>query len=138
MLYRNSSFISFHTFFKNYSFFVTIPTFLSHKTIRHNYFSTAGLLNHNSLDMETVNEFNVITEGNASILFPKGNKVFYNNVQQFNRDVSIAAIKTWSEIYSEEKERKANRKLQQDSRNKCIIMIFFFNLFIFTLFVCSH
>ncbi|CAG8436669.1 9011_t:CDS:10 [Diversispora eburnea] len=49
--------------------------------------------------MDTVIEdFNIITEGNASILFPKDNKVFYNNVQQFNRDVSIAAIRTWKAL----------------------------------------
>ncbi|RHZ86428.1 hypothetical protein Glove_51g7 [Diversispora epigaea] len=90
---------------------------LLNKNICYKY-STLNLLNH-SFNMDTVvEEFNIITEGNASILFPKDNKVFYNNVQQFNRDVSIAAIRTWSEILSEEKERKANRKLQQDSQIK--------------------
>ncbi|CAI2193852.1 14324_t:CDS:10 [Funneliformis geosporum] len=55
-------------------------------------------------------EFSIITEGKASILFPKDNAVFYNNVQQFNRDMSVAAIRTWSEIYLEEKEKKARKK----------------------------
>ncbi|CAH1760551.1 3707_t:CDS:10 [Entrophospora sp. SA101] len=57
-----------------------------------------------------VEDYNVITEGKASILFPKNNEVFYNNVQQFNRDMSIAAIRTWNEIISEEKETKLRKK----------------------------
>lgn len=32
-------------------------------------------------------EFDNITEGAATILFPKGNQVFYNPVQEFNRDL---------------------------------------------------
>ena len=31
-----------------------------------------------------------VTEGQATILFPKTNEVFYNNVQCFNRDISTA------------------------------------------------
>lgn len=36
----------------------------------------------------------LLSEGSAKINFPKG-KVFYNPVQQFNRDLSIAVIKTF-------------------------------------------
>lgn len=45
--------------------------------------------------------FNVITEGKASILTPKGEKqdVFYNPIQQFNRDLSVTAIKAWDNLY---------------------------------------
>lgn len=38
-----------------------------------------------------------ITEGKACILFPSSNEVFYNPVQEFNRDLSIAVIKRYSE-----------------------------------------
>lgn len=34
-----------------------------------------------------------ITEGRASILFPNSNEVFYNPVQEFNRDLRWLAIK---------------------------------------------
>jgi tRNA (guanine26-N2/guanine27-N2)-dimethyltransferase len=61
-----------------------------------------------------IEDFSVITEGKASILFPKDNAVFYNKVQQFNRDMSVAAIRTWSEIFLEEKEKKA-RKTKETS-----------------------
>lgn len=43
-----------------------------------------------------------ITEGKASILFPKGNKVFYNPIQQYNRDISILGIRAWSRMFEEE------------------------------------
>ncbi|KAG5461730.1 MAG: S-adenosyl-L-methionine-dependent methyltransferase, partial [Olpidium bornovanus] len=39
-----------------------------------------------------------VTEGKAAILFPKPNEVFYNPVQEFNRDLSIAAIRTWDKL----------------------------------------
>lgn len=43
-------------------------------------------------------EFTTVTEGKATILFPK-DQVFYNPVQQFNRDLSVAAIRTYSESF---------------------------------------
>lgn len=52
-----------------------------------------------------------VTEGKATILFPKGNEVFYNPVQEFNRDMSIAAIRTWSEIYLAEKRERVEKKI---------------------------
>jgi len=42
------------------------------------------------------NGFAQVTEGKATILFPKDH-VFYNPVQQFNRDLSVAVIRAWSE-----------------------------------------
>lgn len=62
-----------------------------------------------------ITQYNTVTEGKATILFPKHNEVFYNPVQQFNRDMSIAAIRTWSEIYNNEKAERVEKKL---SRNK--------------------
>ena len=55
-------------------------------------------------------EFNEICEGKAKVLFPKGNTVFYNNVQVFNRDLSVAVIKLFSKIYKQEKEQKSANK----------------------------
>ncbi|KAF0499407.1 N2,N2-dimethylguanosine tRNA methyltransferase [Gigaspora margarita] len=77
-------------------------------------FSTSNRIRSLEKIVKMDNEFNVITEGKASILFPKNNKVFYNNVQQFNRDISIAAIKIWSKIFSEEKLNKAQQKKGSD------------------------
>jgi tRNA (guanine26-N2/guanine27-N2)-dimethyltransferase len=55
--------------------------------------------------------YNTVTEGKATILFPKTNEVFYNPVQEFNRDMSIAAIRTWSEMVAQEKRDRAEKKL---------------------------
>ena len=43
--------------------------------------------------------YSEICEGEAKALFPDAGDVFYNPVQEFNRDVSIAVIKTFGEDY---------------------------------------
>lgn len=62
--------------------------------------------------------YNTVTEGKATILFPKSNEVFYNPVQEFNRDMSIAAIRTWSEIFLQEKKDRINKKLEKAKNEK--------------------
>ncbi|QLQ82419.1 hypothetical protein HG537_0H01810 [Torulaspora globosa] len=44
-------------------------------------------------------DYNVVKEGKAEILFPKAETVFYNPVQQFNRDLSVCCIKAWDNLY---------------------------------------
>ncbi|KAJ1958481.1 RNA methyltransferase tRNA(m5U54)methyltransferase [Dipsacomyces acuminosporus] len=61
-----------------------------------------------------IDEYQKITEGKATILFPKRNEVFYNPVQQFNRDMSIAAIKTWRDIARDEKMARYNKSTNPD------------------------
>lgn len=56
----------------------------------------------------------VVSEGAASILFPKGNKVFYNPVQQFNRDISTLAIRAWSNLHLAQPKKK-NRREETDT-----------------------
>lgn len=64
---------------------------------------------------EQCNEFTTVTEGKATILFPK-DQVFYNPAQQFNRDLSVAAIRTWSESCLTKKQlRKAAWEKQHNS-----------------------
>ncbi|KAJ3135409.1 hypothetical protein HK100_002680 [Physocladia obscura] len=50
-----------------------------------------------------------ITEGKATIPVPAATaqEVFYNPIQEFNRDMSIAAINVWSKIYLEETSQKS-------------------------------
>jgi len=44
-----------------------------------------------------------VTEGKAKILFPTStNEVFYNPIQQFNRDLSIACIQEFTKLYKED------------------------------------
>ncbi|KAJ2699188.1 RNA methyltransferase tRNA(m5U54)methyltransferase [Coemansia sp. IMI 209128] len=56
-----------------------------------------------------VEDYQELKEGQATILFPKNNEVFYNPVQQFNRDMSIAAIKTWRDTNNEAKMLRFNK-----------------------------
>jgi tRNA (guanine26-N2/guanine27-N2)-dimethyltransferase len=50
------------------------------------------------------NTFEKVTEGKASVLFHKTkNEVFYNPIQEFNRDLSISIINTFSNTLNENK-----------------------------------
>lgn len=53
-------------------------------------------------------EFVKIKEGKAEILFPNENQVFYNPVQEFNRDISTAVIRTWANLVRKEQSVKKN------------------------------
>ena len=53
----------------------------------------------NMEDHETLTE---VKEGSAVVLYPASESVFYNPVQQFNRDLSILAIKQFLVIYKRE------------------------------------
>lgn len=48
-----------------------------------------------------------ITEGSAKIV--SESHVFYNPVQQFNRDLSLSVLTTYSRIVQAECEKKQNR-----------------------------
>ena len=51
-------------------------------------------------------EYIVVKEGSAKMLFPKAGDVFYNPVQEFNRDISIAVIHEYAKMFNEEKAAK--------------------------------
>lgn len=56
------------------------------------------------------NDRDIIKEGKAEILV-EGKKVFYNHVQEFNRDLSIAVLSLFAEDYiSESKTKKVEKK----------------------------
>lgn len=61
-------------------------------------------------------EFNTVQEGKATILTPKQDEVFYNPIQQFNRDLSIMAIKAYDEIRHEK--IQAIKKKNKNKRTK--------------------
>ncbi|KAI0670302.1 N2,N2-dimethylguanosine tRNA methyltransferase [Trametes maxima] len=50
--------------------------------------------------------FTLHKENTSAILLPSSNDAFLNPVQEFNRDLSVACIRTWSELVNAEKERK--------------------------------
>ena len=63
-----------------------------------------------NVDTPAPQGFKKVTEGKATILFPDTNEVFYNPIQEFNRDISIAAIRTWDQIFQEERRAKLDAK----------------------------
>jgi len=54
----------------------------------------------------------IVTEGKASIIFPSGNQVFYNNVQEFNRDISILVIRMFSEMRQQDNVKRSKSPRQ--------------------------
>lgn len=50
--------------------------------------------------------FTLHTENTSHILLPSTNEAFLNPIQEFNRDLSIACITTWSEELDRKKEAK--------------------------------
>ncbi|GMF08176.1 unnamed protein product [[Candida] boidinii] len=62
------------------------------------------------LDKIDLTQYKVQEEGSASILYQPDN-VFYNPIQQYNRDLSILSINAWNEIYATERIEKKLKKL---------------------------
>ncbi|CAK8684975.1 unnamed protein product [Clavelina lepadiformis] len=64
--------------------------------------------------MTDSSEYTTIKEGKAEILFPKTNNVFYNPVQEFNRDLTIAVITEFIKNYLKPKGIDAVEFCQDD------------------------
>ncbi|KAI1017435.1 hypothetical protein LB505_004824 [Fusarium chuoi] len=73
-------------------------------------------------------EFRTVTEGKATILVPQGAKigedrgevqqVFYNPIQQYNRDLSVLAIKTYGEMSLEKRREQYESRLNKQSKKR--------------------
>ncbi|KAI5794502.1 N2,N2-dimethylguanosine tRNA methyltransferase-domain-containing protein [Peziza echinospora] len=63
--------------------------------------------------------YTAITEGKATILFPGGGEVFYNPIQNFNRDLSVLAIRCFGESWLGERSRR--RKDHREGKAKCAL-----------------
>jgi tRNA (guanine26-N2/guanine27-N2)-dimethyltransferase len=50
--------------------------------------------------------FTLHTENASHILLPSKNEAFLNPVQEFNRDLSVAAIRVWSEELNKTKQER--------------------------------
>jgi tRNA (guanine26-N2/guanine27-N2)-dimethyltransferase len=60
-------------------------------------------------------------EGSARIHVPQAaanqtKEAFVNPVQHYNRDTSIAVIRTWSQLYAQEKQQRWDQKRQNKRR----------------------
>lgn len=65
-----------------------------------------------------IDDFTVVKEGEAEILFPKRETVFYNPIQQFNRDLSVTCIKAWDNLYGQKSKNNNNRGKPNRKRRK--------------------
>jgi tRNA (guanine26-N2/guanine27-N2)-dimethyltransferase len=50
--------------------------------------------------------FTLHTENTSHILLPSSNEAFLNPIQEFNRDLSVATIRVWSEVLNKTKEER--------------------------------
>lgn len=105
---------------------------LCDKTIAHRQFSTTAKMAEEKVSVETVTvegkEFRTVTEGKATILVPQGAKigedrgevqqVFYNPIQQYNRDLSVLAIKTYGEMSLEKRREQYESRLNKQSKKR--------------------
>ncbi|EPQ58267.1 N2,N2-dimethylguanosine tRNA methyltransferase [Gloeophyllum trabeum ATCC 11539] len=60
--------------------------------------------------------FTLHTENAAHILLPSSNEAFLNPVQEFNRDMSVACIRVYSEEVNREKEARWKRKQEYKAK----------------------
>lgn len=65
-----------------------------------------------------VEDYNVIKEGKALVLVPKQETVFYNHIQQFNRDLSVMAVRAWLDQHNETRLKK--RKIDENGETKTV------------------
>ncbi|KAF2363069.1 tRNA methyltransferase Trm1 [Trinorchestia longiramus] len=66
------------------------------------------------IDGETFSE---LSEGQGKVLIPSCNQVFYNPVQEFNRDISITVLRLFASQFMQEKNTSRKRKRQQISKS---------------------
>lgn len=55
--------------------------------------------------------FKLHTENTSHILLPDDNQAFLNPVQEFNRDLSVASIRTWADFANAEKKKKWEERM---------------------------
>ncbi|KGG50439.1 N2,N2-dimethylguanosine tRNA methyltransferase [Mitosporidium daphniae] len=60
--------------------------------------------------LDAPNGYKIIQEGISSILVPDNRSVFYNPVQEFNRDLSMLIAHLFSKLFSKERDERAKAK----------------------------
>lgn len=61
-----------------------------------------------------------VTEGKAEICFPDSNSVFYNPVQEFNRDLSTVVLKLFSQEFSRNRRKSKSGKGSNEDELKVV------------------
>lgn len=80
------------------------------------------MANHSPNFITVPDGFTLHTENTSHILLPSNNEAFLNPVQEFNRDLSVAAIRVWSEELNRTKEERwrqaRERRLMRTEKRK--------------------
>lgn len=63
-------------------------------------------------------DYTLHKENSAYLLLPSENGAFLNTIQEFNRDLSIACIRTWTERYNREKLARAQSKSKHPAHKR--------------------
>ena len=58
------------------------------------------------------------TENTSHILLPSTNEAFLNPIQEFNRDLSVACIRTWSQQLDQSKKAKWERRKENHQEER--------------------
>jgi tRNA (guanine26-N2/guanine27-N2)-dimethyltransferase len=61
--------------------------------------------------------FTLHTENTSHILLPSSNEAFLNPVQEFNRDLSVATIRVWSDVLNRTKEERWRQTQERKLEN---------------------
>jgi len=95
----------------------------SSKMVEENFIKVSEKLCHESRFFTNDDGWSVVKEGSAEILFPSAKDVFYNPVQEFNRDLTVAVIKKFTgEKLAEppiKHKRDAKRSKHKEENNGC-------------------
>ena len=83
-----------------------LPTKLVY-TYCHFCFSTMAAAPSPSESIVVPEGYTLHSENTAHILLPSDNGAFLNPIQEFNRDLSVACIRTWGDLMNEEKRKRA-------------------------------
>lgn len=57
-------------------------------------------------------------ENSAYLLLPSENGAFLNTIQEFNRDLSVASIRTWTERYNRDKLARLQNRSKHPARKR--------------------
>lgn len=66
--------------------------------------------------------YTAVTEGKAEVLFPSSHDVFYNPVQEFNRDLSIAVLKQFFKEFTADRLNKNEIKQEKNLEKETSIL----------------
>ena len=93
-----------HTFLRHTSLSITLACKYRLYIRRNSTFAMPEQTQQHAIEVPS--GFTLHSENTTHILLPSGNCAFLNPVQEFNRDLSVACIRVWSEEWNRAKETK--------------------------------